>query len=377
MNVIVTHPDKDHINLLNMMGRVDFLSFQTKIRAIYLGGNLLQYRSAEAIAFLRYIISLKRDQSHIDVISLFHLIPQHSVTKTLKKYIDHLGHADFLEFKEALNESSLPYIMHLAIPEFIPPDQTIDPRNRFEFLCINAYHDPQTLHICQNTHTFAECLNRIEYDNKIGKSVGLLSDEAVNGNSAIVRLSLQGVNFIFTGDATGKTTRRIIREETDLRELQTRLLLASHHGAEEHHTNSADWALVVNPEVVVFSAGFHNGYDHPRFQSIYNYLMLPNLGLSNEHPIMFHNIFGNQERAQHVLGNFRRNSLGLDIRAGILTDLTLHTFDDHRLQNDVNGNWVCVNTQKALFTTSCVPANGAGLIFKINQNGTIRTQPFS
>ncbi len=377
MNVIVTHPDKDHLNLLNMMGRVDFLSFQTNVRAIYLGGNLLQYRSNEAIDFLSNVKLRKENKANINIISLSHLIHQNSIVQTLGDYIDYLGHADFFDFKESLNESSLPYAMHLAIPGFLTSAQPIDSRNRFEFLCVNAYHDPHTSHICDAANTFTACIDNIRDDHKIGKPIGSLSDEAVNGNSAVVRLVLNGVSFIFTGDATGKTTRRIIREESDLRRLQARLLLASHHGAEEHHTNSADWALVVNPEIVVFSAGFHNGYDHPRFQSIYTYLMLLNLGISNEHPIMFHNVFGSQERAQHAVGNFMRNAVGQDVRDPILADLTLHAFDNHHLHNAMNGNWARVNTRKALFTTSCVPEDRAGLVFKVNEDGTIRTQPFS
>ena len=376
-NVIVTHPDKDHLNLLNMMGRVDFLSFQTNVRTIYLGGNLLQYRSNEAIDFLRTIITLKTNNPLINIISLSHLIGQNTIRQTLGDYITHLGYADFLDFQESLNESSLPYTMHLAIPGFLTLDQLSNPRNGFEFLCVNAYHDPHTSHICDAANTFTACIDNIRDDHKIGSPVGSLNDEAVNGNSAVVRLVLNGVSFIFTGDATGKTTRRIIKEVPDLRRLQARLLLASHHGAEEHHTNSADWALVVNPEIVVFSAGFHNGYDHPRFQSIYTYLMLPNLGISNKHLIMFHNVFGSQERAQHAVGNFMRNAVGQDVRDPILADLTLHAFDNHHLHDDMNGNWARVNTQKALFTTSCVPRNKAGLIFKVNEDGTIRTQPFS
>ncbi len=356
--VIVTHPDKDHINLLNKFSENAALSFLQRIEYFYLGGNLLHYDSGEAKKLLENAkAAFERHRTH--VISLSHNI------EDKKGYI--LGillkeDATLLEIQQKdqfLNAKSMPYLMHVNIPGFLTSTHH---ETTLEFLCANAYHDEDRSYDCRGRN-YNTCASSIA-PTVLGGTTGSLTDAgAINGNSAIIRLSLQGINFIFTGDATGQTTKRLIREEVDLRKLKTRLLMASHHGAESHETNSLDWVFATSPEIVIFSAGFDSGNNHPRFQSVYNYLMMPSIRGIDPHSIIVQNIIGSQDKVTQILQSALLN--------GLLINPETYKFKatDHTFFHDPNGAWLRVDIPKQIYTTSCEPERGKGFSFHVTENG--------
>lgn len=113
-------------------------------------------------------------------------------------------------------------------------------------------------------------------------SWGLTSrSERMNAVSLVVRLSYRGGSVLFTGDAVGR--HRPVRAPSESREslvqapsaseaflleyapvlpLRSDVLVAPHHGAD--NGSSAEFIAAVDPEWVVFSAGTHGVYRHPR-----------------------------------------------------------------------------------------------------------------
>jgi hypothetical protein len=55
-SVIVTHPDKDHITLLNKFYISERLSFADKVQDFYLGGDISHYKKQDAMELLECII---------------------------------------------------------------------------------------------------------------------------------------------------------------------------------------------------------------------------------------------------------------------------------------------------------------------------------
>lgn len=359
--VIVTHPDKDHINLLNKFSENAALSFLQRIECFYLGGNLLHYDSGEAKKLLENAkAAFERHRTH--VVSLSHNIDDEKgdILEILSKR--GASQSGIQEVDHFLSIRSMPYLMHVNIPNFLI---SASPNTTLEFLCANAYHDEDRSYDCEG-RDYHTCASSIASTVLVGGTTGSLTDaEAINGNSAIIRLSLQGINFIFTGDATGRTTKRLIKEEVNLGKLKACLLMASHHGAESHETNSLDWVFATSPEIVVFSAGFDSGNNHPRFQSVYNYLMMPSVSSNNYHRIIVQNIIGSQNKVIQILEP--------ELFHGLLMNPKTYTFrvEDHTFFPDPNGLWLQVETSKQIYTTSCEPEKGKGLSFHVTENGDI------
>lgn len=86
-----------------------------------------------------------------------------------------------------------------------------------------------------------------------------------NDSSLVIRISHGTKSCIITGDATGKTTEHIMKHCSRAGySLMSDIALASHHGAEDEECNSSNWIAAINPQYVIFSAGVHEGYLHPR-----------------------------------------------------------------------------------------------------------------
>lgn len=93
-----------------------------------------------------------------------------------------------------------------------------------------------------------------------------------NSNSIVLRIAKGKESVILTGDATGKTTKKIPAIAGG-----TTVLQASHHGADTHESNSVDWFQKTNPEYVIISAGTRADYGHPRQKMVRNALESKNL----------------------------------------------------------------------------------------------------
>lgn len=99
-------------------------------------------------------------------------------------------------------------------------------------------------------------------------------DEDANSDSLVFKVEHGGSSAILTGDATSLTTDRIVDNYAkNLGFLKTTLLLPSHHGSESHGSNNAHWIGLTQPHVGVFSNG--HTYGHPGdsvFHGFYNAL---------------------------------------------------------------------------------------------------------
>ncbi len=417
--IIVSHPDKDHINLLTEIILKNQGDIRRRVEHICLGGNILDYHTGitqvfiNALIFIPHIVSAppaasaemssataEEDvQLNVEMLNkitiLSHIVPpgllagvlsilakepdrdegrtrSHAGEKiTAKKASAHKAVDDGMVSDEDDNDDneeekkdkrtrskeikriadeltkmgielrSLPFMQHVKIDRFFDSEQA---NASLEFLAINAYH--RGSHDCQDAsfdrcaadvnggssvHSPEKKARQISIKSSSSKILdelrdGITGTDSVNGNSALVRLVINGFNFIFTGDANGTTTNRIMFEERDFLKLKTRILLANHHGSKSHDTNAASWAFATYPEYVVMSAGLHNGYQHPHFQAVCNYLMLPSV-LSPEtsmfggefpgeepHPIIFQNPVALTGKIVEKMGRRKGAKLFLNMR---------------------------------------------------------------
>ena len=343
-------------------------------------------------------------------------------SKEIKRIVDELA-------GRGIELQSLPFMQHVKIDRFFDPEQE---RASLEFLAINAYHSGS--HDCQDSlfnicaadvnggssvhspekkarqtstksSSFALRLAPRRISDKLSTiNDGITGTDSVNGNSAVVRLVINGFNFIFTGDANGTTTDRIMFEEQAFSKLKARILLANHHGSKSHDTNAASWALATYPEYVVISAGLHNGYQHPHFQAVYNYLMLPSISLSETsmseggvpreeaHPIIFQNPVALTGKIVEKMKYRKGDKLFLKMRdAEILLRRLLVLEDDFNAIDEdgmfftneemktgdagITYPWIRAMTRARIYTTTCLPTHRNALMFDVNQDGHVVSWP--
>ncbi len=87
------------------------------------------------------------------------------------------------------------------------------------------------------------------------------SEGEKNDGSLVVLIGHEDLLFLVAGDATDKTTDHILKYCPDLK---VQGLHAGHHGAQEHGCNSVKWLKTLEPEAIVFSSGLHKGNRHPQ-----------------------------------------------------------------------------------------------------------------
>jgi len=97
----------------------------------------------------------------------------------------------------------------------------------------------------------------------------------------------RGASVILTGDATQATINRIMDNYASNRDfLKTNVLLASHHGASTHGSNSLQWLHLTQPEYVLISNGF--SYGHPSPEAYENF-HAPLKNTVKRHPVLVGN----------------------------------------------------------------------------------------
>lgn len=86
-----------------------------------------------------------------------------------------------------------------------------------------------------------------------------ISQRSSNNHSCVIRLRLEGKVFLLMGDVEAEAEMGLVKRYRD--ELKADVLIAGHHGA----SKSSSFALLkhVQPEYIVFSAGYLNKFNHP------------------------------------------------------------------------------------------------------------------
>lgn len=87
-----------------------------------------------------------------------------------------------------------------------------------------------------------------------------VSDWSTNDGSIVARLSYGENSFLLTGDATSKT-EKIILAENSPEQLQSDILKVGHHGS--CSSTSAEFLKVISPEYAFISVGKNSQYGHP------------------------------------------------------------------------------------------------------------------
>lgn len=93
----------------------------------------------------------------------------------------------------------------------------------------------------------------------------------LNNASIVLKLTLNNISFLFTGDAPKEIEEKILNKD-----LKANILKVGHHGSKYSTTSS--FLKKVNPQYAVISAGKNNTYDHPH-QIILNRLKNNNINI--------------------------------------------------------------------------------------------------
>lgn len=89
----------------------------------------------------------------------------------------------------------------------------------------------------------------------------------INDNSLVLKVRYGRRAFLFPGDIMKKAEAELVREKKDL--LKSDILIAPHHGSKTSST--ADFLRAVDPEAVVFSAGWRNRFGFPAQEVLERY----------------------------------------------------------------------------------------------------------
>jgi competence protein ComEC len=99
------------------------------------------------------------------------------------------------------------------------------------------------------------------------------TDSDVNNNSAVLRLGLGRVSFLFTGDIMWEAEFGLIARGAGLSSI---VLKVAHHGS--NTSTTADFLAAVSPCAAVISAGKGNPYGHPRDEVLERLEANPDIG---------------------------------------------------------------------------------------------------
>ncbi len=140
---------------------------------------------------------------------------------------------------------------------------------------INKFFMPDVL---TTTKTFEDVLDALEVNNLgydvvakgdefkfFGATVKIIyvGDESddLNDTSIVIKVIYGNTSFLFTGDATSKVERKLLKED-----LRSDVLKVAHHGS--NYSSSSEFLDVVAPSYAIISVGKNNSYKHPSLSTI-------------------------------------------------------------------------------------------------------------
>lgn len=237
--IIVTHPDEDHyIWLPELIGDRDYVG------KIILGGLPEKYNQN----FMKWI--------------------QERLLNNTSVYF--LGINSGSLHKEA-DLSSQQSIFRKKSKEFAPEYHTLDLKEGDKKFDLNI----------GKVNISLLSVNPSHWQGNGGEILRSSYYEDTNSDSLVVRILYGGSSAILTGDATSLTINRIRNNYlTQLQDLESNILVASHHGASSHESNDLTWIETVNPQYIAISNG--HMYGHPRLGAYENFKRSKRLGVVNK-----------------------------------------------------------------------------------------------
>ncbi|ALN65670.1 putative lipoprotein [Lysobacter antibioticus] len=138
--------------------------------------------------------------------------------------------------------------------------------------------------------------------------LGVNNGTTSNAKSLMLAIQFGAFSATFTGDATGASEAAAITNYPDA--LESTVLAASHHGAETENSNSQEWADATRPAYVVYSAGSHANFRHPRCSAVATYRGAGELRQVGQHQLQCGEANG-WKQMKTSLSEYSTNSSGL------------------------------------------------------------------
>ena len=154
---------------------------------------------------------------------------------------DHIGGID-----EVINNFN---INQIFIPNAITTTKT------FEDLLdsIEKKNLTFTVPTINNTYTLGETTIKIIYTGT--------DTSDLNNSSIIIKLTYKKTSYLFTGDATNITEKKILNKD-----IKSDVLKIGHHGSK--YSSTENFIKKVNPKYAIISVGKGNKYGHPNIETI-------------------------------------------------------------------------------------------------------------
>ena len=154
---------------------------------------------------------------------------------------DHIGGID-----EVINNFN---INQIFIPDAITTTKT------FEDLLdsIEKKNLTFTVPTINNTYTLGESIIKIIYTGT--------DTSDLNNSSIILKLTYKKTSYLFTGDATNITEKKILNKD-----IKSDVLKIGHHGSK--YSSTENFIKKVNPKYAIISVGKENKYGHPNIETI-------------------------------------------------------------------------------------------------------------
>lgn len=292
VTIVVSHPDKDHLNWLKRI--IEYETLQTnKNVTVYLCGNFEEYLSASDAKGLLEALLVRTKSIPMMIYSLSHALAAYEM-KSLADMATQCS-VDFSKTHalgyEGVDKAVIQTVrdnggLAQKVRPFIVSSKIdwLDELNRVnvEILGANAGHTPTKVYPRENkVQSFINdsfCLG------------GEVVNPDKNTNSIVLKITFyNNRSIIITGDATGLTTDRLIRNYPATAKgtaLNCDLLIACHHGSITEESNNPIWVKATQPKWIIFSAGKYDSYHHPQFDAIWNYAGSQRLEKASSHPIL-------------------------------------------------------------------------------------------
>lgn len=256
--VVITHADQDHYSFISPLLSVP--THDNTIENLVLGGSVQKYiNSVPEDIWGKFQKIYATELINID--DKTHAFPIHKILPYLREqggeWENIFSQFDLQLAPAKFGESAL------LNPGF---GKAFDFGGRFKIdvLTINAGHV-----ISSNRGTITKIFQEI--------------DE--NTNSIILKITdkASGKSILFTGDATGLTTTRLmdaLQYSHQEHVLQSDVLIAAHHGSISHGSNNFAWIESVNPKFIIISMGINSA---PLSEYVYHNFNHPGIATTKPH----------------------------------------------------------------------------------------------